>query len=166
MITVRPFRDSDISWVWEAYKKGGVKQPNMSMGKLEFMAWFMGMKSKRQEILVVEDNGSPFCFVAAFFDGWKYEPHVEFVPWVKKRSILTGAITYFNMLARMDTIGVVYVKSLAPTKNLFDHLCKYGCLNYVGMVAKGDYRGDEYIYTISGNAKHPCTSPTPTAGRI
>lgn len=115
---------------------------------------------------MVAVEGKSICFVCSYFNGWKYEPHVEFFSSANKRDILEATISFFKKLKDMDTIGVVVVKSLDQSTGLFDHVSRRGCLEYVGKIPKGDYRGTEHIYTVSGNALRPVATRTPTEGRI
>jgi hypothetical protein len=147
-----------------AYKDGSFKIKEME--KLEFSAWWMKKRSQYQEVLVAESRGRLVCFIGAYFDGWTYTPHVEMFKCSTKREKLEGTIEFFKWLKSMDTIGVVVVKSLKESVGLFDHICKRGCLEYIGAVPKGDYRGTEYIYSTTGNAIKPVATATPTAGRL
>lgn len=134
------------------------------MGKLEFAAWWGKIRTRYFEILIVESKERPICFVGAYFDGWKYEPHVEFFSCATKREKLIGSVEFFKRLKESE-VGVVIVKSLDESKNLFDRICKYDCLEYVGSVIKGDCRGTEHIYSAAGNAKFP-SATSPTAGWV
>lgn len=160
----RHLQDSDINILWEAYKAKSFDLPEMS--KLQFVSWAIKTKSRYQEFLLVEKDNSAIAFVAAYFDGWKYEPHVEFFSWASKKDILRSSVEFFTELGKLDTIGVIVVKSLSKTSNLFSHVVKFGCLEFIGKMPNGDYRGDEYIYSKSGNAKFPTATKTPTAGRL
>lgn len=148
--------DTDI--IWSAYLSGSFPLPEMK--KLQFIGWWMETKKQYQEILIVEADNRPIAFVAAYFDGWKYEPHVEFFSWATKRSILESSVDFFTEMGKQN-VGVVIVKSLKPSTNLFNHCCRRGCLEFIGMIPNGDYRGNEYIYTRAGDAicPRPITSP-------
>lgn len=158
-IVFRPYQGSDFELIW-----CGVG--SSFNGKLEFYAWLERTRSRYQEFLIVEIDGVAIAFVGAYFDGWKYEPHVEFFNNSTKRQKLNSSVEFFKRLSGLDTIGVVIVKCLYKSCNLFDHVSRKVGLEYIGRIEKGDYRGTEYIYSIAGLAVRPTTIQTPTIGRI
>ena len=158
------YGENDFEVIWEAYKSKSFDLPEM--GKLQFVAWLANARKRYQEFLIVEHRSKPIAFVGAYFDGWKYEPHVEFFASATKREVIESSVEFFTRLKRLDTVGVVVVKALEGSKNLFDHVCKHGCLEYVGLMQKGDYRGNEYIYSTAGNALTATHTTTPTIGRL
>jgi len=151
--------DDDFEILWKAYQEGSFNLPKMT--KLGFLSWFSMTKSRYHETLIVECDGVGIAFVCAYFDGWKYEPHVEFFAGVSARRKLESTIEFFDEMSKRDDIGVIVVKALKNT--LFEHLVSRKCLTFVGVMPNGDYRGDEYIYSRTGNA---VTQTTKSAGRI
>lgn len=143
--------DSDFDCVYEGIK-------SRVGDKLEFLVRLQKWKQRYHEILVVREDGKAIAFVCSFFDGWTYEPHVEFFDNVSKRTILEVNEVFFRWLKCDDSIGVVLVKSLSKTSNLFNHLVKKNLLDYVGVVKNGDYRGDQYLYSARGNAIRPTSA--------
>jgi hypothetical protein len=158
----RHFEESDLIQIWDAYKDKSFKLPEMN--KIEFTLWFNRVRKRSNEVLVVCDGDKLIAFVAATFDGWKYEPHVEFFRCASGRDKLESTIAFFSRIKEVDTIGVIVVKALGKSENLFDHVCKRGILEFVGIMKEGDYRGDEFIYSAAGNATTPTRTTTPTAG--
>lgn len=158
----RKIVDDDINILWESYKNGSFNLPKMD--KLEFISWFLRIRKNYQDELLCFKNDIPVAFVMSFFDGWKYEPHVEFFKGLSKRTILEISEYFFNELSRLNEIGIIVVKCTFASKNLFDHLCSKNILEYVGMMTKGDYRGNEYIYSRAGDANRPNSTKQPTYG--
>lgn len=154
----RPYEKSDFDSVWQAFDSGNWHIGKLGkIGKLEFSVYFSRLCERYTEVTVVE-NEKLLALVFATFNGWRYEPHVEVFAWASKKEILSGFIDYFKSLSKQDKIGVIVVKSLESSKNLFDHVCRRNVLSYVGQIPKGDYRGTEYIYTATGNAEFPTGS--------
>lgn len=117
--------------------------------------------AKVNEFLIAEDdNGAlskrgPVAVVGISSDGWKLEPHVEFMAWATPKNKLRCTVAFFQMMVHRN-IGVCFVKSLVSSKNLFDACMKYFSqysFNYIGKIPAGDERGDEYLYSARGK-KH------------
>ena len=156
-ITFRPILLSDLDVLYEAYLADSFEL-EYGLSKEIFKSTIIDILGTSQETLIVEDGNRPIAFVSAYFNGWIYEPHVEFFSWASKRSILKSSVEFFTELGKLKSIGCITVRCLESSKNLFDHVCRYGCLKYIGMIEKGDYRGNEYIYSRTGNAQ--CNTPT------
>lgn len=147
--------DSDVDCIYEGIR-------SRVGDKLEFLVRLQKWKQRYHEILVVRKDDKAVAFICSFFDGWAYEPHIEFFDNISKRTILETNEVFFARMKCDDSIGVVLVKSLSKTSNLFNHLVKKNLLDCVGVVKNGDYRGDQYIYSTSGNA----IKPTSTTARL
>lgn len=160
-ITFRPILLSDLDVLYEAYLANSFDMVS-GFTKEQFSKEIIKLVESYQETIIVEDGNRPIAFVSAYFNGWVYEPHVEFFSWASKRSILNSSIKFFTEVGKLKSIGVINVKALESSKTLFDHVCRYGCLKYIGTIEKGDYRGNEYIYSRTGDAKcnAKCTFPT------
>lgn len=156
--------ESDQELLWEAYLEGSFPLQE-GLSKIAFLAWFGNILPRRQEWLIVETT-RPIALVGANFNGWRYEPHVEFFAWATKREILESTCEFFRRLSKLDTVGVAVVRALPNSKTLFDHVAKRGLLQYIGCMPKGDYRGHEHIYSVPGDAIKPQSTRTPTIGRL
>ena len=109
------------------------------------------------EVLLVRKNGRLIAIVAAHFDGWAYEPHVDFLPLVSSRDKLEFLFVFLSSLRSGERIGVVMVKSLESSRVWFEHAVRRGLLKYVGFVERGDFRGHQFCYSIPGAARHRAT---------
>lgn len=151
--------------IYKAYLDGSFRFKS-EIDRNGLLTFIKNIQHKYNEFFICEYDGMQICFICAKFDGWKYEPHVEFFTWATKKHILHSTIEFLIRLKRLDSIGVVVIKAMKQSVNLFDHVCKHNVLQFIGMIPKGDYRGDEYIYTTSGNAKSICNTATPAIGKI
>lgn len=164
-IVFRHYEDNDAEIIYKAYLDGSfTKLPDMN--KEQFYVYLQRLIARYSEFLVVECNSKSIAFVAARFDGWKYEPHVETFRCASKRELFNGFVEFFDRLSKIDTIGVIVVKALEQSVTIFDHVCKRNVLQYIGKIPSGDYRGDEYIYSAKGNAKFPTKTKKPTVGKL
>lgn len=156
--------NNDQELLWEAYLDKSFKMPD-GLSKIAFLSIFDKILRSKSEWIIIE-NKRPIALIGASFDGWRYEPHVEFFAWATNREILTSLCEYLSKLSKLDTVGVAVVRALPSSKNLFDHVCKRGLLKYIGCMPKGDYRGHEHIYAVEGLADKPQSTRTPTIGRL
>lgn len=146
----------DIKIVWVAYKKAGIPGVPEGLNEIEFVNFIMSFNT---DFLIVEDNnkqyknGGPIAIVTILGNNWKLEPHVDFFPWATKKNILRGCVAFFQWARNTRRIGCVVVHALENSKNLFDHVCSYGVLHYVGKIVNGDSRGDEFIYSVKGKKR-------------
>lgn len=112
--------------------------------------------SESASIFVVDDyNASykegkgPICVFWLFDDGWKIEPHTELFTWATPRNILRAYVSFLHMM-KYKKIGVCVLRAMKDTVPLLEKCTQYGVLFRSGMIAGGDPRGDEYIYSIRG----------------
>lgn len=145
----------DMSILWGAYKQGSFKIPEVSQE--EFADYMMSEVNPYQKKWLIEDANTkyesgygPVAMVCAAYNGWELEPHLEVFDWATKRNILRLAVSFFQMMRYDKSVGIVNVYSLKKTKNLFNHIAKYGVLKYAAKIPDGDERGDRYIYYIRG----------------
>lgn len=96
-----------------------------------------------------KDGKGPVAIFWIFDNGWKAEPHAEYFPWSTTRNILRVTVSFLHMM-KYKKIGVCVVLALKSSVPLFDKCVEYGVLFRSGMIAGGDPRGDEYIYSIRG----------------
>lgn len=108
--------------------------------------------SKRFDLVMVEDENKTreTAVIRIADDGWRYEPHVIFFPWATRKNILRICVSYFQWARCSRQIGCVEVITGLESKNLFDHVCSYGVLHFVGKMVNGSPDGDTYIYSVKG----------------
>lgn len=145
----------DLKILWVAHQKNPLHEIPEGLDQQEF-ADYIEEVVKRVEVFVIDDENDqydgygPVAVGIIADDGWKYEPHINYFPWATKKNILRGSVSGLQMYRYSRQVGCVLVKSLEQSKNLFDHVCKYGVLHYVGKIVNGDPRGDEYLYSVRG----------------
>ncbi len=142
----------DFGVLWQAQQDGCLLPEPVTPAF--FGEWLDKTFARYNEVLIVEQDGIPCCFVAAFWDGWKYEPHVEFFK-CSARTKLESTLWFFSQMQGKPELGVTVVKCLLAAKPLFDRVVAAGYLKYVGMMEQGDYRGHEFIYAVAGSRKSP-----------
>lgn len=145
----------DVKLLWVAHQKQPIYRIPENLSQQEF-ADFLESTTDGIDRFVVEDNNKeyngfgPVAVGYVVNNGWKYEPHIEFFPWATKKNIIRSVIAGLQYARYSRQIGCVLIHSLEISKNLFDHVCRYGVLHYVGKIVNGDERGDEYIYSVRG----------------
>lgn len=151
---------SDMKWVWAAYRAESFPWMPQEMDQKGLEKFIVELSTKYQSLEIVEDENTgfssgfgPIAIVGAFFDGWRFQPHVEFFKWVTDKSILKCTVAYIQKVRYRKGVGVVTIHSLPESKNLFDHVTKYGVLHYRGKIPNGSPRGDEYVYSTRGTQK-------------
>lgn len=145
----------DIKILWVSHQK----KPWYSMPKDVTQQEFIeriGELSERATIFVADDyntsykeGNGPICVFWLFDDGWKVEPHTEIFPWATDRNVLRTAVSFLHMM-KYKKIGVCVIKAIKSSVPLFDKCTEYGVLFRSGMIAGGDPRGDEFIYSVRG----------------
>jgi hypothetical protein len=157
---LRPFQvydgdkyHKDMGILWVAHKA----QPfySVSASNQDQFAREIENISASNELLISDDYNVEYggigpVGIIGYVHGWKIEPHVEFFKWATPRNILRTTVAFLQMVRHSRRIGACVVHSLGESKNLFDHVCEYGVLRYVGRVLNGDPRGDEFMYSITG----------------
>jgi hypothetical protein len=147
----------DIGFMWASYKKGGFELFPKGMSEAEFLK-FIIMFSDEVDMYIIDDfhkeyggNMGPLCFISVKTIGQKIEPHSDVFPWATPRNIMRMTVALFQMI-RYKKIGCSVTYALERSKPLFDTVCEYGVLKYVGKIPNGDPwgRGDEYVYTVRG----------------
>ena len=91
------------------------------------------------------------------FDGWKLEPHVEFMPWASARNKLTTAVAFFQKLRYDSDVGICIIHARGQT--LFDHAARYfppGFIRKVGKIPHGFPDEDDYLYSVRGKKHGRC----------
>jgi len=148
----------DIKILWVAHKLEPIPIIDEGLTQEEFVQRVIEIV-KTYDFLVAEDDNKQykgFGIVGAGImsnNGWKFEPHTVFFPWATNRNILRCNVAFFQFIRYSRKVGCCLVYSLEKYKNLFDHICKYGVLHYVGKVFNCDPRGDQYLYSVRGKKK-------------
>lgn len=153
----------DMGILWAAYKAGSFPLINAGMEMPEFAKAMVAIALTLHEMAIVEDDNKafasgrgPVAIIGIRSDGWKHEPHVDYFKWSAKRNILRVTIQFLQMARYSKEVGVVMIRSLKETSNLFMRAAKdYGVLNFVGRVPHGTPRGDEYIFSVMGKKEMP-----------
>ena len=146
----------DIKILWVAHKNKPLYGLEEGLDEKEFVNDLLGVN---QEMVIIEDENSqykgrgPIGIILVKSNDWKIEPHAVFFPWATKKNILRSAVAFFQWARNSRKIGCVLTSVLPDGKNLYDRVCKYGVLHYVGKVVNGDPRGDEYLYSVKGKRR-------------
>jgi len=152
----------DMGVLWVAHKKIPFEWLKVNTQQ-EFSEEIQKI-SKGEDLMVSEDRNRSFKsgkgivgLISISTNGWKLEPHVQFMPWATKRNILRTTVAFLQYIRLSRKVGVCMVLSLENSVKLFNTVCTYGVLNKVGKIVNGDPRGDEYVYSVSGKRKlKPC----------
>lgn len=150
----------DLGILWVGYKKTPFEWLKENLEQSEF-ARAIEHIYKDDDLLIAEDNNrhfkdkkGPVALFSLSNNGWKYEPHVQFMPWATKKNILRATVAFLQYVRYSKKVGCVVVFSLEDSLTLFDKCCEYGVLHRVGLIPNGDPRGDEWMYTIRGKREH------------
>ncbi len=151
----------DMGILWAAYKKGSFLKLPADLDKDEFSILFENIVSQYTKGWIIEDSNASFSdnygavgFVLAVSNDWELEPHFEKFSWSTKRNTLRSCVSFFQMMKYNKDIGIVNVlTSDNDDKRYFKKLNKYGVLNFVGTVPKGDINGDRHIFYVKGKKK-------------
>ena len=144
----------DVKILWVAHNHKPFYGIDSDIDETEFVS---KLGEVGAEILVIEDdnkqykNKGPIGIILIYGDDWKIEPHASFFPWATKKNILRSAVAFFQWARNTRKVGCVLAFVLPEGKNLYDRVCKYGVLHYVGKIVNGDPRGDEYLYSVKGS---------------
>jgi len=149
----------DIAYLWVAYQKNPFWWLPKGLDQSSFAKHIEDIAS-RETLTVADDKNKNFKsrgMVALFSttdDGWKVEPHVQFMPWATPRNKLKTIVAFLQYM-RHQKIGACVVYGLQDSVSLFDKCCDYGVLHRVGKIVNGDPRGDEYVYSVRGKKCPP-----------
>ena len=147
---------NDLAILWVAHTKAPFTWLPDGLAQADFAAAIQEIY-QGEDLLIAEDDNRQFKnkkgAVALFSlktNGWKYEPHVQFMPWATKKNILKATVAFLQYVRYSKKVGCIVVYSLENSLPLFDKCCEYGVLHRVGPIPNGDPRGDEWLYTIRG----------------
>lgn len=137
----------DLKLLWVAHQQKSIELIG-DVSQEQFAHYVEEMSS--QYDLVMVDDPKEIGIIRLGDDGWLYEPHVIFFPWATKRQILRVCVGFFQWARCSRKIGCIEVRCGYESKNLFDHVCTYGVLHYVGKIINGSPKGDTFIYSVKG----------------
>lgn len=146
----------DVKILWVAHKVKPFHGLEEGLNEIEFTKSVMDLGV---ELLIIEDdnnqyeNQGPIGVILVYGNDWKIEPHAMFFPWATKKNILRSAVAFFQWSRNSRKVGCVMAFVLEEGKNLYDRVCQYGVLHYIGKIVNGDPRGDEYLYSVKGKRR-------------
>ena len=146
----------DIKLAWVAHKIKPFYGISSDIDQSEFARVITSMDA---EILMAEDENrqykgvGPVGICVMYHNGWKVEPHSFYFPWATSRNILRSSVAYLQWARNSRKIGCVYLAVVPDGKSLYDHICSYGVLHYIGRLINGDPRGDVFIYSVKGKKR-------------
>jgi len=149
----------DIGILWVAYQKNPFWWLPKDLNQASF-AKHIEEISSRETLTVADDKNKNFKtqgmvgLITTPGDGWKIEPHVQFMPWATPKNKLRVCVAFFQYI-RHQKIGACVAYGLQDSVSLFDKCCDYGVLHRVGKIVNGDPRGDEYVYSVRGRKCPP-----------
>jgi hypothetical protein len=150
----------DMGYLWVSHQRKPFHVIPKDITQSEFARRIEHLASCNEFFMVDDDSHElkgrgPIALVGITTDGWKIEPHVEFMQWASPRNKLRGCVTFFQMMMLSRKVGACVVYCVEDSRCLFDHVCHYGVLQYVGKILNGDPRGDNFIYSMRGrNGRH------------
>lgn len=152
----------DLGILWVGHKKSPFGWLKENVEQSQF-AQAIESISKDEDLLIAEDNNrhfkekkGPVALFSMANDGWKYEPHVQFMPWATKKNILRTTVAFLQLVRYSTKVGCVVIYSMKHSALLFDKCCQYGVLHKVGTIISGSPEGDEIVYSVRGkkDGKH------------
>lgn len=142
----------DIKILWVAHKRSPFPGIDKNIDQNAFIHAVIEMASTF-DLLAFEDennNAKEVGVMRIGDNGWRYEPHVYIYPWATKKNILRSCVAFFQWARHSRKIGCIEVIADEKSKCLFDHVCEYGVLHYVGRMVNGNPNGDDFIYSVKG----------------
>lgn len=149
----------DMGYLWAAYKTGsfeidqGLSQEDFSAKIIDYLvpfdyAWMIEDRNAK-----FQDKIGPVGWVAASFNGWELNPHFDKFSWATPRNIVRANVAFLQMMRYRKEIGVLVLWCMKEYSDFYKRLKKYGVLNYVGKIPRGDRRGDKYEFYINGRKR-------------
>jgi hypothetical protein len=145
----------DIRVAWVAYSKSTCYSVPPGLTQDEFVDFLMNMNNAAPLYMIADFNKSykggkgPIMVIQISGNDWKVTPHAQVFPWATPRNVLRCSVSFLHMM-KYKNIGVCVVHALKSSVPLFNRCMEYGVLFRSGMIAGGDPRGDEFIYSIRG----------------
>jgi len=147
---------NDLKVMWVSYQKNPFEGMPEGLSQEGFAEWAVNFK-RTFELIVSEDYNNSYKDGYGIIavgkvenNGWKYEPHVQFLSWATKKNKLRTVVSFLQWIRYSRKVGCCVLHVLSQYKNLYDHVVKYGVLHYVGKIVNGDERGDVYLYSVRG----------------
>ena len=148
----------DVKVMWVAYQQSDCHAIPPGKTQQEFVETLVDFDNACQLYIMDDFNKSfktgkgPVGVFQVCGDEWRVTPHLQVFPWATPRNVLRGYISFLQMM-RYKKIGVCVLLGLKHVVPLYEKCVEYGVLYRAGMIAGGDPRGDEYIYSIRGKRK-------------
>lgn len=146
----------DIATLWVGHKKNTFRWIKPDLDQAKF-AKAIELMASNEDLMVSEDENRHFKdkkgivgLIVISSDGWKYEPHVQFMPWATKKNVLRTTVAFLQFIRYSKKVGVCCVYALEDSQTLFDKCCEYGVIHKVGKIVNGSPKGDELLYSVRG----------------
>lgn len=153
---VRKYLETDLGFLWAAYKNGSFPIPQ-GLTQEDFLPAMVVQFGAFNLLWIIEDDSSQFKsgrgqvgLVGIKTDGWTFEPVIYFFKWAGETSRKRSLIALCHMMRFQKDVGVFLVKATESEKSMFDPLKDYGVLYYRGVVPYGSPSGNLYLYSING----------------
>lgn len=132
----REIVDSDLKWLWAAYRKGAFaidEDLPQEQFKEAIAHYFNGHNALYMMLAKVQGELVPVGIMACQDHGYRIEPFAVWLPWASARNKLESALNFFNKI-RVTRLGVLFV----PEKEilLFEKIARYGILQRRGTVGR------------------------------
>lgn len=169
--TIRPVnlsesdaQPSDIECLWRAYQVQPFFYFGPGLSRKNFARTLEIMSGRIPTWVARSDNTSatkpPILAVATLQnDGWRFVPHVHFLPWASDRDALRVTMASLETVRRSPEIGVCIIYSLAQHRNLFHRCAQYGLLEDHGTFERADPKRTEYVFVVQGRKPTPANAP-------
>lgn len=148
---IRSLTEGDMKWLYAAYK-----YPNPPEDDFQpFVEDITQRLSGYDLVFIAEDRNNkfkdkwgPVGLIAALFNGWTLDPHVQWFPWATKANKVRVPVSFFMFCRYNSEFGCTEVRTLE--KDFFKHLKKYCPIYYVNKIPGGDPRGDLHLFYVRG----------------
>lgn len=145
----------DVKTMWVAYQKSDCYAIPPGKSQEEFIETIIDFDNTCPLYMAIDHNKAyksgkgPVGVFQVCGDGWRITPHLQVFPWATPRNVLRCYVSFLHMM-KYKKIGVCVLLGLKHVVPLYEKCTEYGVLFRSGMIAGGDPRGDEYIYSIRG----------------
>lgn len=143
--------------LWAAYDLGSFPGLPKEMKKDEFFKCLAAFVSRRDSVLMVEDDHQrfrekrgPVAMISIDNYGWRIEPQIDFFFWASKRNRLRAAAAFLHMTRHSRDVGVCVVRSSERDAIFCEHLRGYDLLYPCGKIPNGTPNGDELLFYLKG----------------
>jgi hypothetical protein len=146
-VIIRPFSPLDMPDMHCAYGEGSFDM-DPGMGYAEFAAHMKDELARYGSVWTMLHDGKMIAMVGMYDNGYSVEPHVAYFASASKKAVLQATTKFLLTVRENPAIGACVVRCLQKSKGLFNRLCDYGVLLYVGMIPNGHPNGDEFLYCV------------------